>query len=172
MPRRPSSRACLAVLALGACLWVALPQDGHAKDGGSSGGGSGNNGHGSSNSGHGGGGDDGGGHGGRDDDGGESGNSGRGGGISSGPGPGRSGDWDNSGSGDARRAVSGGKALPLARVMPVVRKVAPGQVLEVDLQRAVGGSWVYKFLVLSSGGAYREVTVDALGNRVIRVRER
>ena len=169
------TRPCTpTVLALAAGLCAAVPES-HAKDGGG-GSGSSNSGHG--NSGHGsddGGGhgsDDGGGHGG--DDGGGSGNGGRdgGGGGSSGPGPGRDGDWDNSGSGDARRAVSGGKALPLARVMPVVRKVAPGQVLEVDLQRAVGGGWVYKFLVLSSGGAYREVTVDALGNRVIRVRER
>jgi uncharacterized membrane protein YkoI len=68
--------------------------------------------------------------------------------------------------------VSRGIALPLDRVIPVIRKAVPGKVLEVDLQQWATGGWVYKFLVLSKGGTYQEVFVDALRNRIVRVRER
>jgi uncharacterized membrane protein YkoI len=120
------------------------------------------------NQGHGGGGDDGGGggHGGgdhgddnRDDD------------DQGGPGRGLSG-WDNSGSSEARGAVSHGVALPLARVLPLVRTRVPGKVLNIDLQQRAGGAWVYKFLVLDRQGAYSEVLVDALRNRIVGVRRR
>lgn len=120
-------------------------------------------------------GDDRGGGGGRDDRGG-------GGGGSGGPGPGQnqgkgkgrggSGNWDNSGSNEVRGAVSRGTALPLNRVMPVVRKAVPGKVLDVDLQQWSAGGWVYKFLVLNGEGKYSEVFVDASHNRIVRVRQR
>ncbi|HET7717788.1 MAG TPA: hypothetical protein VFK86_19345 [Bauldia sp.] len=48
----------------------------------------------------------------------------------------------------------------------------PGRVLDVDLQQWRTGGWVYKFLILSREGAYSEVYVDALRNRIVRVRER
>ena len=141
-----------------------------AKDGGSGNSGSGSSG-GGGNSGHGGGddgdadggdddgGDDGGGDDGGGDDGGGRGDKGGGGGggtvdrvrIDKGRGGG-SGDWDNSGSTEARGAVSRGVALPLNRVIPVVRQAVPGKVLDVDLQQWSTGGWVYKFLVLSREG--------------------
>ena len=76
--------------------------------------------------------------------------------------------------GQARRAAPcrQGVALPLNRVMPVVRQAVPGRVLDVDLQQWATGGWVYKFLVLNSEGEYSEVFVDALSRRIVRVRER
>jgi uncharacterized membrane protein YkoI len=124
------------------------------------------------NQGHGGGGDDGGdgGHGG-DDHGDDHGNDKRDDDDRGGPGRGLSG-WDNSGSSEARGAVSHGVALPLARVLPLVRTRVPGKVLNIDLQQRAGGAWVYKFLVLDRQGAYSEVLVDALRNRIVGVRRR
>lgn len=190
MSRRPWFRPFLVASAILFSVGVLAPVAAVAKDGGSSGGsGSGSgSGHGGGNSGSGGGGgddgggDDGGGdggggedHGGGGDD--HGGDSGTGGGGGTGGGPGRSkgrggGDWDNSGSTEARSAVSGGMALPLNRVMPVVRRAVPGRVLNVDLQQWATGGWVYKFLVLSSEGAYSEVIVDALSRRIVKVSER
>jgi uncharacterized membrane protein YkoI len=63
-------------------------------------------------------------------------------------------------------------ALPLNRVIPVVQQAVPGRVLDVDLQQGATGGWVYKFLVLSRDGGYSEVFVDALRNRIVRIRER
>ena len=68
--------------------------------------------------------------------------------------------------------MSRGVALPLNRVIPVVRQAVPGRVLDVDLQQGATGRWVYKFLVLSRDGDYSEVFVDALRNRIVRIRER
>ncbi|MCB1502057.1 MAG: hypothetical protein KDK07_20110, partial [Bauldia sp.] len=102
--------------------------------------------------------------------GGGSGNSGRGGG--GGSGSSRDDDGWSSGSSEARGAVSRGVAVPLSRVIPMVGQAVPGRVLDVDLQQGTGGRWVYKLLVLDGAGEYNEVTVDALRNRIIRVRER
>lgn len=165
MPRHPWLRPMLLATAILFSVGVLSPGVALAKDGG------GNGGHGGDDHGddHGGGDDDGG-RGGRgddknDDDGGGGGGPGRG--------RGRGGDdWDNSGSTEARAVVSRGTALPLDRVIPVVRQAVPGRVLDVDLQQWTTGGWVYKFLVLSSDGEYTEVFVDALRNRIVRVRER
>lgn len=188
MPRRPWLRPTLLTAAILFSVGILAPVAAVAKDGGSgssgsgsgSGGGS-NTGSGGGNSGHGGG-DDGGGDdngGGGDDGGGGDGGDdhGGGGGTSGAPGQGKgrgggSGDWDNSGSSEARGAVSRGVALPLNRVISVVRQAVPGRVLDVDLQQGATGRWVYKFLVLSRDGEYSEVFVDALRNRIVRIRER
>jgi hypothetical protein len=171
MPRRYWVRSILVATAILFSVGVLAPVAAVAKDGGS--------GHGGGNSGSGGPGGDDDGDGGGDDHGGDDGGDDHGGAGGKGGGPGRGkgrggdgDDWDNSGSSEARGAVSQGMALPLNRVMPVVRQAAPGRVLDVDLQQWATGAWVYKFLVLSSEGEYREVFVEALSRRIVRVRER
>ena len=57
-------------------------------------------------------------------------------------------------------------------MIPTVSQAVPGRVLDVDLQQWAGGGLVYKFLVLDGQGKYSEVYVDALRNRIVRVRER
>jgi len=73
---------------------------------------------------------------------------------------------------EARGAVATGVAVPLKRVIPMVRQAVPGRVLNVDLEQVAGGGWVYKLLVLDGQGKYSEVYVDALRNRIVKVRER
>lgn len=181
MQRWPWVRPMLVATAMLFAVGVVAPVA--AKDGGGGNNGHGGNGNGGGgNSGHGGGddsgGDDdgGGGKGGGGDDigggGGDDGGDGDSDGRGRGRGRGGGGDWDNSGSSEARGAVSKGVALPLNRVMPLVQQAVPGRVLDVDLQQWTSGAWVYKFLVLSGQGAYSEVFVDALSRRIVRVRER
>ena len=156
MLRRSRLRPLLVATAILFSAAALMPSSSMAKDGG-----------GNSGSGSGGGGGRGGG-----DRGGGGGGSGGGPGAGRSKGQGGSGAWNNSGSSEARGAVSRGIALPLDRVIPVVRKAVPGKVLDVDLQQWATGGWVYKFLVLNKGGTYQEVFVDALRNRIVRVRER
>ena len=190
MTRRTVLTACLLLICLGAGLAAGIDSPASAKDGGS---GSGNSGSG--------GGDDGGGHGGDDDDDDSGDNSGSGSGgrggddddddddnddddRSGGTGSGGSGGTGGkspsglggktkeSGSAEARAAVAKGWALPLRVVMPTARKAGAGKLLDVDLRRTTAGGWVYQFLFLASDGRYREVYVDALRNRVVKVRKR
>ncbi len=186
--------AAVLVLATG----TGLPHAAFAKDGGGGGGGGGSSsgnggdgggdhggggGNGSSGENHGGGGNGNGGGGGGNQDGGNNGNGGGGNDGNGGNGDGgeggsgrrnkgSQGQWDQSGSNEARNAVSHGLALPLGRVLPVVNGAVSGKVLDVDLQQFPTGRWFYKFLVLTRNGAYSEVLVDALRNRIIRVRKR
>ena len=174
-------RKILFATVVAVAVIAVVPSHAFAKDGGGGGGsGGGNSGHGDGGGDHGGGDDGGhddGGHGGDDrghGGGGGGGNSGGGGG-SGGSGSSRQhreNDGWSSGSSEARGAVSRGVAIPLNRVIPMVRQAVPGRVLDVDLEQATGGGWVYKLLVLDGEGEYNEVTVDALRNRIIRVSER
>lgn len=186
--RRPSWLAgFLLFVCLGGFVVAGLTAPAHAKDGGgggssgsNSGSGGGNSGSGSSGQGgSGGGGDDDGvggdddGGGGGDDGGGDNhGSGGSGGSGNSGSGGGGKGDFDTSGSREARNAVAKGMALSLSKVIPTVKRKFPGNILDVDLRSAGGGRLVYRFLVLSREGSYREVDIDALRNVVVRVRDR
>ena len=130
----------------------------------------------------GGGGGGGGGHDGGDNGGGDHGGSGGGGGDNGGNGgsgggghdggAGYGGGWDNSSSNQARIVVKDGEALSLSEVIPTVRQAIPGQLLDVDLLPLKAGGWVYKFRVLARDGAYLEVFVDALSNRILQTRRR
>ena len=136
--------------------------------GGNGGSGSGGSGSGSGGSGSAGGPDGGGGSA-------SSGGSGKTGGISSwGPDGGNSvsGERRQSDQDRAREAVARGSALSLGKVVPTVHAAAPGKILDVGLDRAAGGGWVYAFTVLGEDGRYRSVTVDAQRNRILEIRQR
>ena len=72
----------------------------------------------------------------------------------------------------AREAVIRGWALPLSQILPVARRAARGQVLDVVLLRAMNGAWIYHITVLSPDGRYRDIYMDASRNRVIEIRQR
>ena len=169
MPRPPWLRPMMLATGILVSLALVAPAAVLARDGG---GGNGGEGEGRGDQG-GGGGNAEPGHGGDDGDDADGGDDEGGG---DGPGRGRNrggeGNWDTSGSKEARGAVSHGVALPLARVIPVVRQAVPGRVLDIDLQQWASGGWVYRFLVLDSHGRYSEVFVDALRNRIVKVRGR
>ncbi|MGE0653161.1 MAG: PepSY domain-containing protein [Alphaproteobacteria bacterium] len=73
---------------------------------------------------------------------------------------------------DAANAVAQGWVLPLDRVLPTVADAVEGEVLDVDLSHTLLGGWRYKVVVLTRQGQYREVTVDAQRNQILRIRNR
>ena len=72
------------------------------------------------------------------------------------------------GQNDARAAVKSGKALPLKRILPQVRKNVPGRIL--DAQLLAGKRMRYELKVLGAGDVVRIVTVDARSGRILKVR--
>ena len=72
-----------------------------------------------------------------------------------GRGRGRGGDHD-----EAREAVERGEALPLSEILAIVRRVEPGEVIEVELERD-HGRLEYEIEVLTPRGRVRKVTLDA-----------
>jgi uncharacterized membrane protein YkoI len=59
----------------------------------------------------------------------------------------------------ARKAMARGEILPLTRILAVVAKANPGNVLEVELDRH-GQRFVYEVKVLTPAGKVNEVQVD------------
>ena len=72
----------------------------------------------------------------------------------------------------ARDAVLRGAAVPLATLIPTVRRRLRGDVLDVKLKRLGSGTLVYAVTVLSSGGEVRSIMVDAKRNRIIEAGQR
>ncbi len=66
----------------------------------------------------------------------------------------------------ARRAVEAGEVLPLRTVLEQVERQYPGQLMEVELERA-HGAWVYEIKVLRAGGELVKLKVDASNGQVL-----
>ena len=71
----------------------------------------------------------------------------------------------------ARKALEAGEILPLRMVLEKVDRDAPGQVLEVELERK-NGRWIYEIKLLRSGGTLVKLQVDASDGSIIGRRER
>lgn len=71
----------------------------------------------------------------------------------------------------ARKALEAGEILPLRTVLEKVDRDAPGQVLEVELERK-NGRWIYEIKLLRPGGALVKLLVDASNGAIIGRRER
>lgn len=78
---------------------------------------------------------------------------------------GRGGDHD-----DAREAYERGQALPLAQILPIALRAAPGEVLEVELERE-DGRLIYEIEILARTGRVRQVSVDARTGAVLSVED-
>ena len=59
-----------------------------------------------------------------------------------------------------RKAVEDGNARSLGEIMPVLRKTAPGRILNISFGQS-DGDYVYVFTVLTSAGRIFDVSVDA-----------
>ena len=83
-------------------------------------------------------------------------------GDDSGRGRGRGGDDDDDDhdEDDARRAVSGGEALPLRDALAKLRKTHSGRVIDADLKTS-NGRLIYRFKVVEDRGVVRTVEMDA-----------
>lgn len=68
---------------------------------------------------------------------------------------------------EARRLLQRGEIFPLSRILKIVQKRVPGDVIEVELKHSDHHGWEYKVKVLSANGRVREVKLNA-GNGVVR----
>ena len=63
-----------------------------------------------------------------------------------------------------------GEILPLARILQIVQREQPGDVIEVELERD-DGRWEYDVKVLTADGIVRKVTLAARDGAVLKVRD-
>ena len=70
----------------------------------------------------------------------------------------------------ARDALSRGLVQPLDSILRNVETAVPGSVLSARLKRDDGGVWIYRLVILSPEGRYRNVVVDAARNAILQIR--
>ncbi len=67
----------------------------------------------------------------------------------------------------ARRALEAGEIMPLRSILGLVERDTPGQVIEVELERAAG-RWIYELKLLAADGSILELEVDARDGTVLK----
>ena len=70
----------------------------------------------------------------------------------------------------ARQAMQRGEILPLPRILTAAQAAAPGDVIEVELDRH-RGAWRYEVKILTSTGRVLEVKLDARTAAVLEIEE-
>lgn len=70
----------------------------------------------------------------------------------------------------AREALRRGEILPLSRILTIVERRVPGDVIDVDLDRD-DGVWEYEVKVLTSTGRVREVKLNARNGAVLEIED-
>jgi hypothetical protein len=70
----------------------------------------------------------------------------------------------------ARDAVSQGQIQPLDSILGYAESAAPGTVLSARFKKDDAGVWTYTLVILSPGGRYREVVVNAKTGAIVRIR--
>jgi len=70
----------------------------------------------------------------------------------------------------AREALQRGEILPLARILAIVARHVPGDVIDVELERK-DGRWRYEVKVLTSTGRVREVKLNARDGSVLEIED-
>ena len=68
----------------------------------------------------------------------------------------------------ARQAYQRGEILPLSQILQRALKVAPGEVLEVELEED-DGRMIYEIEILESSGRVLEVEIDARAGAVLKM---
>lgn len=72
--------------------------------------------------------------------------------------------------GEARAAVLRGEILPLDRILAILRKEFPGEIVEIQLELE-DGILIYEFDILSPDGRLNEIEIEAATGRVLEVEE-
>ena len=67
----------------------------------------------------------------------------------------------------ALQAVQSGQVLPLAKVLALVEREHPGQVLEVELE-SEGQVWLYEIKLLQPNGRLTKLKVDARTGEILK----
>lgn len=72
----------------------------------------------------------------------------------------------------AREALRRGEILPLTRILPIVQRRVPGNVVEIELDSKDDGARIeYEIKVLTANGRVIEVKVDARTGRIREIEE-
>lgn len=71
----------------------------------------------------------------------------------------------------ALQAVQSGQVLPLAKVLALVEREHPGQVLEVELE-SQGQGWLYEIKLLQADGRLSKLKVDARTGEILKRKTR
>jgi uncharacterized membrane protein YkoI len=71
---------------------------------------------------------------------------------------------------EARELLQRGEIVPLSRILDVVQKRVPGDVIEVELERE-DGRWEYKVKVLTPTGLVRKLYLDARNGAVLKIKD-
>ncbi|WP_182466731.1 PepSY domain-containing protein [Sphingomonas gilva] len=69
----------------------------------------------------------------------------------------------------ARQAVLRGEVLPLARILSIAQRAAPGDVIEVELE-SKNGQLFYEVELLTRSGVIRKLSLDARTGALLRRR--
>ncbi|RJE89457.1 PepSY domain-containing protein [Paracoccus onubensis] len=72
--------------------------------------------------------------------------------------------------GEARAAVLRGEILSLDRILDILRKDFPGEIVEIQLELE-DGILIYEFDILSPDGRLNEIEIEAATGRVLEVEE-
>lgn len=74
----------------------------------------------------------------------------------------------------ARSALSRGEIRPIAEILTMVAAQVPGEIVEVELERAGshgGRGWLYELKIITPDDRLVEVLVDATSGRVLDVED-
>ena len=70
----------------------------------------------------------------------------------------------------ARVALQRGEILPLARILEIAAKRAPGDVVKVKIERE-DGRFIYELKVLAKSGRVLELEIDARSGAVLKIED-
>ena len=66
----------------------------------------------------------------------------------------------------ARKALAAGEILPLKKILEIVDREVPGQLLEIELDRE-DRQWIYTVKVLTNRGGVSKLEVDAANGEIV-----
>jgi uncharacterized membrane protein YkoI len=78
---------------------------------------------------------------------------------------------DDKGHERARQALEAGEILPLRTIIDNIERDYPGQIIEVELERA-NGRWLYEIKLLREGGTLLKLKIDAGDGTLLGIRGR
>ena len=71
----------------------------------------------------------------------------------------------------ARQALLRKEVLPLTRILAIAAQRAPGEVIEVELERADNGRLKYDLKILAKNGRVRELELDAKTGATLKLED-
>jgi uncharacterized membrane protein YkoI len=75
---------------------------------------------------------------------------------------------------DARELLRRGEILPLVRILDIVQRNVPGDIIEIELDRDDddgASTWEYEVEVLAVDGAVRKLKIDARSGDVLKIED-